>query len=99
MTKSEIMTRAWEIRKAENTTMSVALRKAWAESRKPAHVELAEILGGNVWENYGKTRVYLHKGFVEVTADGWNIDKVKRAQFEEVKAFAASKNIKTFRAA
>lgn len=35
MTKKAVMTRAWEIRRAENTTMSVSLKKAWAEAKTP----------------------------------------------------------------
>jgi len=37
MTNKEIMTRAWEIRKAENTTMSVAMMLAWSESKSVSY--------------------------------------------------------------
>lgn len=40
MDKKEIMTRAWEIRKTDKVSMSVALVQAWAESKAPAIEEV-----------------------------------------------------------
>ncbi len=60
--KSKLMKRAWEIKKSENTTMSVALTKAWSESRELTADKLAEMINtefgffwtASVWEGYGK---------------------------------------------
>jgi len=71
MTKSEIMTRAWEIRRAENVNMSVSLKKAWAEAKGVSELtaeKLASLINDKfgffwtayVWEKYGKTRVYVN---------------------------------------
>lgn len=46
--RSEIFKRAWAIKKSENTTMSIALKRAWAEAKNPV-MTVADKEA--VWEN------------------------------------------------
>ena len=63
--KSEIMKAAWIIRRSDNVSMSVALKAAWANAKKPskmAFVDRAEIDGYsfNLWEKHGLRRIYIN---------------------------------------
>lgn len=49
--RSEIMKDAWMIRRTEGRTMAYAMKKAWMKAK------LLTI--GNLWEKYGKSRIYM----------------------------------------
>ncbi len=60
--------------------------------------KLAENFDGNIWENYGKIRVYIgNRGYAEITDKGVDINAIKSAQFEDVKSFCADNNINAYR--
>ena len=53
--KSELMTRAWKIRKAGNVSMSVAMKRAWAFMKKCALTiteKLNALAGFGGWSNW-----------------------------------------------
>lgn len=59
--KSEIMTRAWTIRRNENYTMSAALRKSWAQAKAQVAESLPELTGSEnqiAWASDIRTRAY-----------------------------------------
>lgn len=61
--KSEIMKKAWEIKRKLNNTLSIALKISWVLAKKT--IELKEEydrqegeVDFNIWSNYGKVRAY-----------------------------------------
>lgn len=50
--------------------------------------EMAEELGGNVWANYGKVRVYVYKNFLAITDQGIDFSGLGRNDNEEMQAAA-----------
>ena len=61
--RSEIFKRAWAIKKSENTTMSIALKRAWAEAKAPNGKTVEEYLkstGLKVWEKGSHKRIYIN---------------------------------------
>lgn len=50
--------------------------------------EIAGQLGGRIWENYGKCRVYVHKNFIAINEDGIDLSGLGRNDFEEMKEAA-----------
>lgn len=87
MTKAEVMTRAWEIRKSENTTMSIALVRAWAESKKTETITIEIVAekienafsfwSPSVWCKGNMERVYLGKNGYVSLIDGKVIANMK----------------------
>ena len=61
--KSELMSRAWEIRKTDSVNMSVAMRKAWAEFKSDVQIDVNGI-GQLVLRRNGKAF------FIETTNNG-----------------------------
>ena len=63
--RSEIMTRAWAIRRAENCTMSAAMIKSWAIAKaQTVEKDIVTMLinaGAKRWTKAGKDRIYLAK--------------------------------------
>lgn len=52
MKKTEVMTRAWEIKRTTDKDFSESLKTAWKEYR------IEKI--ANIWEKYGKKRAYFN---------------------------------------
>lgn len=74
--KSEIMRNAWNIRKAANVSMSVALKSAWAVAKAEVKADAEGKESGwnyrvhtNDWVKYGKNRTYI--SYVTYT-NAWN---------------------------
>lgn len=77
--KKEIMTKAWQIKKANGVTLSVALRASWALAKA---VNEAEKIGkesgwnykaaANDWCKYGKSRTYVS---ARIYTNAWNLKR------------------------
>lgn len=77
---SQIMTAAWSLRRRHANrfpTMSAALKTTWARAKRDIEIDGVQSryivdtavdrlvsVGGRIWENYGKRRVYLNSGCV-----------------------------------
>lgn len=77
--KKQIMRNAWNIRRASNVSMSVALRAAWAlEKAMIAADETGKDCGYNYrvktnnWVKYGKNRTYVS---TRVYTNAWNLKR------------------------
>ena len=74
--KRSIMVNAWNIRRTNNVSMSVALKAAWALFKA---IQTAEEVAANIdwntrvrvndWVKYGKSRTYIE---VAVYTNAWN---------------------------
>lgn len=61
--KSEIMKKAWELFRAGKEDFAVCLHRAWT---------IAKMVSiGNLWEKYGKRRVYFHFDFLQEKIGLW----------------------------
>jgi hypothetical protein len=76
---------------------SKAMKQAWRKIMSTAKAkaapseiaaEIAGILGGNVWENYDKCRVYVYKNFLAINEDGIDLTGLGRNHYDEMKAAA-----------
>lgn len=61
--RSEIMKKAWEIKRKLNNTLSTALKMSWMLAKKAVELKeeydrLEGIVEFNIWANYGKVRAY-----------------------------------------
>lgn len=80
--KKQIMMNAWNIRRTNNVSMSIALRAAWAlEKAMIKAEELAESIDWNTkisvndWMKYGKSRTYVE---VNVYTNAWNRKRTEK---------------------
>lgn len=103
---SEIMKKAWEIRKADDMNMSAALKKSWAlakASSKPVfdgHVEM-DGFTFNLWEKHGLRRIYINNftGRNKSNAGGYiNIENLSICASGSVKC-AAQRFLSTYEVA
>lgn len=78
----EIMTNAWNIRRANNVSMSIALRAAWALAKAVNTAE--DVAAGidwntkvrvNDWNKAGKSRTYVE---VAVYANAWSRKRTEK---------------------
>lgn len=70
---SQIMTKAWAIRRETACTMSDALRKSWANAKAPKDI-ISNLLaaGGRRWTKNGHDRIYLSRAIgtdLDMTTD------------------------------
>lgn len=80
--KHEIMTNAWNIRRENNVSMSVALKAAWALAKaiKAAEALAADIdwntkIRVNDWIKTGRSRTYVE---VAVYTNAWNRKRTEK---------------------
>lgn len=80
--KSEIMKRAWGIKKSTNVNMSIALKAAWALTKALiAAEENGKFYGfnykvcANDWVKYGKNRTYVE---TRIYTNAWNLKRVEK---------------------
>lgn len=80
--KHEIMTNAWNIRRENNVSMSVALKAAWALAKaiKAAEALAADIdwntkIRVNDWIKAGRSRTYVE---VAVYTNAWNRKRTEK---------------------
>ena len=66
MNRVKLMRRAWKIKRELKTTMSMALKKSWAEMKGLVKKSILEI--GTLWEKYGKKRVYFSQDTINELA-------------------------------
>lgn len=102
MTVSIVASKIYQAAKAEckgvwdwRTEWSKAMKQAWREVMTASKATVSEIaeeiagtLGGSVWENYGKCRVYVHKNFLALNEGGIDLSGLGRNDFEEMKEAA-----------
>ena len=77
--KKNIMKNAWDIRRGNNVSMSVALKAAWAIEKAMAAAEEAGKESGwnykvsaNDWNKYGKSRTYIA---TRIYTNAWNLKR------------------------
>lgn len=77
--KKNIMKNAWDIRRGNNVSMSVALKAAWAIEKAMAAAEEAGKESGwnykvsaNDWNKYGKSRTYIS---ARIYTNAWNLKR------------------------
>lgn len=61
--RTEIMKKAWEIKRKLNNTLSIALKMSWVLAKKALalkeeYYELEGKVEFNIWARYGKVRAY-----------------------------------------
>lgn len=99
-----VMTKAHQIRKTAAVKFNCKVSEIhFGECLRMAHngdeieavsctkeiaAQVATELGGRIWEGYGKTRVYLYKNWMGISADGIDLSGLGRNHNEEMKAAA-----------
>lgn len=77
--KKAIMMNAWNIRRTNNVSMSIALRSAWALAKAMMAADKAGEESGwnhrtsaNDWMKYGKSRTYVS---ARIYTNAWNLKR------------------------
>lgn len=86
--KKNVMRNAWNIRRANKVSMSVALKAAWAIEKAMVSAEEAGKESGwnfrvnvNEWNKYGKSRTYIA---TRIYTNAWNLKREIRLGYVDM---------------
>lgn len=82
MTKKEIMTRAWEIKKQDsNNIFSLCLKCAWAEAKVSSRIAELEEKGFRRWQKGNFDRLYINAVKLGLECDYYKTGNIRSACF------------------